>query len=236
MIVLTNRGATPIIKTQATGKEAIRGVAPQHYTPTTSFQNPVWTFRIRGSKPRRQMKMPKDNGNTNDWLDTKKNYNWKKLGRVASTKKKEHELLGIIYQYTSNPRIRMRRSKWGKGRRRRRWRWRNSSRSRCVWRGCKGTRDERKKRRVAMVNPGWKRERPVGGEGEGMGSYMRLSRFESGWRSERVKNITPSHTDDDSRVKQALPDANNSTKERCLFVCENKTYISIFVQCFAMTL
>jgi len=43
--------------------------------------------RFISLRVRRQMKIPKDNGNTNDWLDTKKNYNWKKRGAPAKKKR-----------------------------------------------------------------------------------------------------------------------------------------------------
>lgn len=78
--------------------------------------------------------------------------------------------MGIIYQYPSNPRIRMRR--FGEG-------------------ACLGVRDARS-----------------AGAGEGVRG-----------RSERVKNITPSHTGAASRMKRALTNTNNGRHKRMAGRC-----------------
>lgn len=93
---------------------------------------------------------------------------------MVGGKEKASELLGIIYQYPSNPRIRMRR--FGEG-------------------ACSGVRG-------AGV-------RSIGGGGhEGVRG-----------RSERVKNITPSHTGATSRMKRALTNTNNGRHKRMAGRC-----------------
>lgn len=101
-------------------------------------------------------------------------YEGERRGKVVGGKEKASELLGIIYQYPSNPRIRMRR--FGEG-------------------ACSGVRG-------AGV-------RSIGGGGhEGVRG-----------RSERVKNITPSHTSATSRMKRALTNTNNGRHKRMAGRC-----------------
>lgn len=157
------------------------------------------------------MKIPKDNGNTNDWLDTKKNYNWKKRGVLTKKKKRKNE-----------ERERM---NWSK------------QEGRTERGGCEA--DYKKRKREGARTIGNNISIPIeathtnatlswshfGGKGRrGSRSVTRAnSEGQRGGRrggcSERVKNITPSHTGADSRMKRTLTNTNNGRHKRTASRC-----------------
>lgn len=145
-----------------------------------------------------QMKIPKDNGNTNDWLDTKKNYNWKKRGAPAKKKPAGCNGKGVCER-----RKRRKEKERETGNRRKR----------------EGTRTIGNNISIPIEPTHTNATVRWGCFRRGKGCRGLLDRRGRVWRgtrgrSERVKNITPSHTGATSRMKRTLTNTNNGRHKR----------------------